>query len=49
MPESLAFSFSAPAPLKLTPENIERFLSSREGRYPKVTQEKYWQVMQRFY
>lgn len=49
MPESLAFSFSAPAPLKLTPEEIGRFLSSREGRYPKVTQEKYRQVMQRFY
>lgn len=49
MPESLTFSFSAPAPLKLTPEDIENFLGSREGRYPKVTQEKYRQVMQRFY
>lgn len=49
MPESLTFSFSAPVPLRLTPEDIERFLDSREGRYPRVTQEKYRQVMQRFY
>ncbi len=49
MPENLFFPFSAPAPVPLTPESIEQFLASREGRYPKETQSKYRQVMQRLY
>lgn len=48
MLESLPFPSSAPVPLRLTPEEIERFLDSRESRYPKETQAKYRRIMQRF-
>lgn len=46
---SLPFPAFPGVPLILTQEDIERFLESRDGRYPRVTQEKYRQVMQRFF
>lgn len=49
MSENLFFSFPVGAPVPLTPESIEQFLASREGKYPKETQLKYRQVMQRLY
>lgn len=49
MPENVFFPFSAGTSALLTPESIEQFLASREGRYSKGSQIKYRQVMQRLY
>lgn len=49
MPENLSFPFPARTTAELTPESIEQFLNSREGRYTRGSQIKYRQVMQRLY
>ena len=49
MSENVFFPFSAGASAQLTPESIEQFLNSREGRYTRGSQIKYRQVIQRLY
>lgn len=49
MPENLSFPFPARTTAELTPESIEQFLNSREGRYTRGSQLKYRQVMHRLY